>query len=186
MIKEDQIVFETDRLYAVPLSEDDLENIKDQLQDPDVMYAWEGAFSDLMVQSWLANQLERYKMYGFAYNGIRLKSDDTFIGQCGVTMQEVEGRMVHEVGYMLSKRFWKGGFAVEMASACVDYAFDKLKAPFACSIVRDTNEPSIMVAKRLGMTERTRIIKHYRGFTMPHIVFAIERADWEAAKASGK
>ncbi|MGC3953151.1 MAG: hypothetical protein QM804_02665 [Propionicimonas sp.] len=35
------------------------------------------------------------------------------------------------------------------------------------------------VAIRLGMTVRTREVRHYRGVEMPHLVFAITNKDWD-------
>lgn len=175
-----EIVFESERLYATPLKDSDLENIKEQLQDSEVMYAYEGAFSDLMVESWLSKQKKLQEDYGFSLNGIRRKEDDVFVGQCGITMQDVEGRMVHEVGYLLSKRFWHEGYAIEMAKAARDYAFLTLNAPLVCSIVRYTNLPSQKVAQKLGFKEMLRIVKHYRGFTMPHIVFGMDKARYQS------
>lgn len=173
-------VFESERLYARQLTENDFDHIKEQLQDPEVMYAYEGAFSDLMVKSWLAKQLERYREVGFGLNGLITKEGGVFVGQCGVTMQEFEGRMVHEVGYLLSRRYWKQGYAVEAAAAARDYAFTVLHAPFVCCQIRDTNEASQKVAERIGFVRIGEMVKHYRGFTMPHIVYGMTRAQFDA------
>lgn len=178
-----EIVFESERLYARRLTENDFENIRSQLQDPEVMFAYEGAFSDLMVKSWLAKQLERYREVGFGLNGILTKDGDVFVGQCGVTMQEFEGRMVHEVGYLLSRCYWKQGYAMEAAAAARDYAFNVLHAPFVCCQIRDINEASQKVAERIGFTKMGEMVKHYRGFTMPHVVYGMTRAQFDELKA---
>ncbi len=176
------VVFQSERLYARHLCQSDLNNIKEQLQDPEVMYAYEGAFSDLMVRSWLSKQLERYEQDGCGLCALLMKEGDVFIGQCGVTLQEFEGRLVHEVGYLLSKRFWHSGFATEAACAARDYAFEVLQAPFVCSQVRDNNLPSQQVALRAGFRQVGTLVKHYRGFTMPHIVYGMTRAEYQALK----
>ncbi len=184
MSDKQQAVFVSERLYARRMTMDDLSSIKEQLQDPEVMYAYAGAFSDLMVKSWLLRQLERYEQDGCGLYALLTRADDEFIGQCGVTMQEFEGRLVHEVGYLLSKRFWHAGFATEAALAARNYAFDVLKAPFVCAQIRDTNIPSQQVAARIGFTRVGDIVKHYRGFTMPHVVYGMTRAQYEAARSA--
>lgn len=181
----DKIVFESARLYARELTDDDFSNIKEQLQDPEVMAAYEGAFSDMMVKSWLHRQQENYRHTGFGLNGLVTKDGGIFVGQCGVTMQEFEGRLVHEVGYLLSRRFWKQGYAMEAAAAARDYAFEVLKAPFVCCQIRDINLPSQKVAERIGFVRLGEMVKHYRGFTLPHIVYGMKREDYEQLKAAG-
>ena len=178
-----EIIFNSERLYTRQLTNDDLSSIKEQLQDPEVMYAYEGAFSDLMVKSWLLKQMERYTQDGCGLYALLTKDNDTFVGQCGVTMQEFEGRLVHEVGYLLSKRFWHEGYATEAAAAARDYAFEVLNAPFVCAQVRDNNIPSQKVAQRIGFKQVGEIVKHYRGFVLPHIVYGMTRADYLAYKA---
>ena len=44
-----EIIFSSERLYTRQLTNDDLSSIKEQLQDPEVMSAYEGAFSDWAV-----------------------------------------------------------------------------------------------------------------------------------------
>ena len=44
-----------------------------------------------------------------------------------------------------------------------------------CSIIRDNNLASQAVAKRNGMTVTGRLVKHYYGMDMPHLVFSVRR-----------
>ncbi len=178
------IIFKSPRLYTRRLTLNDVPLIKEQLQDPEVMYAYEGPFSDLMVRSWLDKQLARYEEDGCGLYALLTLDDDTFVGQCGVTMQEYEGLLIHEVGYLLSRRFWHLGYAQEGAAAARDYAFDVLHAPRVCAQVRDTNMPSRRVAERIGLKMAGEMVKHYRGFTLPHVVYMQTKAEYEALKAA--
>ena len=47
------IVLETDRLYLREMNQGDMEALCRILKDPEVMYAYEGAFTDEEVQEWL-------------------------------------------------------------------------------------------------------------------------------------
>jgi RimJ/RimL family protein N-acetyltransferase len=56
------------------------------------------------------------------------------------------------VGYLISRPFWRRGFATEAARACRDYAFMVLARDRVISLIRPENGPSQAVARRLGMT----------------------------------
>ena len=135
------------------------------------MYAYGHAFSSAEVQEWLDRQLGRYAQYGFGLWAVELKATGEMIGQCGLTMQDIEGREALEIGYLFEKAHWHRGYATEAAAACKIYAFEVLHAESVCSIIRDTNTASQNVAKRNGMRETERFTKHYYHTDMPHIVF---------------
>ena len=178
-----EIIFETKRLYAKKLTADSIFDLKKMLQDPRVMYAYEGVFDDEMAEAWLNKMLWRYDEYGFALNGIYLKTTDEMIGQCGITMQEYQNSLVPEVGYLFCADFWHQGYATEAAKAARDYAFTVLKAPRVFAFVRDTNTASMNVARRCGLKAIDIIIKHYRNVTMPHIVFDLTQKEWSLLKS---
>lgn len=168
------MIFETKRLYLREMTKDDFGSLCKMLQDNEVMYAYNGAFSDLEVQEWLDRQLARYEKYGFGLWAVILKESGEMIGQCGLTMQPWKDKEVLEVGYLFQKEFWHKGYAAEAARACRQYAFEELNADEVCSIIRDTNIPSQNVALRNGMTDKDTWIKHYRGEDMPHILFSVK------------
>ncbi|WP_277296842.1 GNAT family N-acetyltransferase [Succinatimonas hippei] len=178
-----EIIFETKRLYAKKLTADSIFDLKKMLQDPRVMYAYEGIFDDEMTEDWLNKMLWRYDEYGFALNGIYLKTTDEMIGQCGITMQEYQNSLVHEIGYLFCTDFWHQGYATEAAKAARDYAFTVLKAPRVFAFVRDTNTASMNVARRCGLKAIDIIIKHYRNVIMPHIVFVLTQNEWSLLKS---
>ena len=166
-----EVLLETERLILRKLEQDDLDEVCKLLQDPVVMYAYEGAFSDQEVQVWLDKMFRRYENDGFALWAVVEKGSGELIGQCGITYQEYNGGWVPEVGYLFRKEFWHKGFATEAAIACKEYAFQELNFDEVYSIIRDTNVASQNVARRNGMSEVDILIKYYRGVEMPHIVF---------------
>ena len=178
-----EIIFETKRLYAKKLTADSIFDLKKMLQDPRVMYAYEGVFDDEMVEAWLNKMLWRYDEYGFALNGIYLKTTDEMIGQCGITMQEYQNSLVHEIGYLFCADFWHQGYATKAVKAARDYAFTVLKTPRVFAFVRDTNTASMNVARRCGLKAIDIIIKHYCNVIMPHIVFVLTQNEWSLLKS---
>ena len=169
------MILETERLYLREMVQSDFSSLCKILQDADVMYAYEGTFSDSETQEWLDKQLQRYKSHGFGLWAVILKENDEMIGQCGLTMQDYDGKQILEVGYLFQKAFWHKGYATEAANACKEYAFDKLNANEVYSIIRDTNIPSQNVAMRNGMSVFGALTKHYRNVDMPHLVFSVRR-----------
>lgn len=168
------MILETERLYLRKMEQSDYSALCKILQDEEVMYAYEHAFSDDEVQEWLDRQRKRYEDYGFGLWLVVLKDTDEVIGQCGLTMQDCNGKQVLEIGYLFQKAYWHKGYATETAVACKKYAFETLKAKEVFSIIRDNNIPSQKVAKRNGMKVVDQFVKHYYGMDMPHFVFSIK------------
>lgn len=103
------IILETDRLILRKLTNDDKHDLSLILQYKDVMYAYEHAFSDEEVDIWLNNQLRRYKEDGFGLWAVILKKTGKLIGQCGLTIQQIDNKNVVEVGYLFNKTYWHNG-----------------------------------------------------------------------------
>lgn len=111
-------ILDTDRLILREMYESDFENLCTIMQDAEVMYAYEHAFSDMEVLNWIKWQLKNYQKYGFGLWAVILKETNQFIGQCGITMQNTPEGELHEIGYLFAKRFWHHGYAIEAAKAC--------------------------------------------------------------------
>lgn len=169
------MVLETQRLVLREMTQADFPDLCKIMQDDDVMYAYEGIFSNDEVQRWLDRQIERYKEFGFGLWAVVLKETGIMIGQCGLSMQDFNNSKVLEVGYLFQKDYWHHGYASEAAIACKEYAFDKLDAKEVYSIIRDTNIPSQNVAIRNGMACIDKFIKHYRGVDVPHFLFSAKK-----------
>lgn len=167
------MILQTERLILREMTQEDFPALCDMLYDPDVMAAYEGPFSPEQAQDWLDRQLSRYRQDGIGLWAVVHKQTGHMIGQCGLTWQDADGSTVLEVGYLFSKAYWHQGYATEAAVACRDYAFSVLHADKVYSIIRDTNAASRAVALRNGMTKVGRFVKHYRGVTMPHDIFAV-------------
>lgn len=133
---EKNIIIETDRLFMRKMTYDDIPSLNKILQDEKTMYAYEHAFSDEEVMSWLEKQMKNYETYGFGLFGMILRETGEFIGQCGITMQDFIGKSVPEIGYLLNRDFWHNGYATEAALAMKKYAFEVLSLKEVYSIIR--------------------------------------------------
>lgn len=169
------MILETERLYLRIMHQSDYSALCKILQNDEAMYAYEGAFTDEEVQQWLDKQIKRYKDDGFGLWAVILKESNEMIGQCGLTMQDYDGKQILEVGYLFQRTYWHNGYASEAAIACKVYAFEKLNAEEVFSIIRETNIPSQNVAIRNGMTLTNKFNRHFRGIDIPHLLFSVKR-----------
>jgi len=174
-------ILETERIYLREITQADFDDLCEILQDPEVMYAYQRAhtdqlaFSDIEVHNWLDKQLDRYKQYGFGLWAVVDKITGDFIGQVGLTIQNVEGKEELEIGYLFKKKFWHKGYATETAVACREYAFNSLNKDRVVCIIRDKNFASQRVAERIGMKLESQFIKRYYDLDMLHFVYSIEK-----------
>lgn len=169
------MILETERLSLREMTQDDYASLCRILQDEETMYAYEGAFTDEEVQTWLERQFMRYETLGFGLWAVILKETGQMIGQCGLTMQQWKEEEVLEIGYLFERTHWHHGYATEAAQACKQYAFEQLNAAEVCSIIRDSNTASQNVAIRNRMTVEDTWIKHYRGVDMPHFRYVVKK-----------
>lgn len=173
------MIIETERMILRKMDNGDYSALCKILQDEDVMYAYEHAFSDDEVDEWLKKQLVRYETDGIGLWAVVLKENAEVIGQCGLTKQLWWGENIVEVGYLFRKDFWHKGYATEAAVACKDYAFNRLGEKRVYSIIRDLNLPSRRVALRNGMKVCGVQAKHYYGIEMPHLIYCVSNEDTE-------
>ncbi len=166
-----QWILESERLGFRNISKDDFNNLCLILQDAEVMYAWEHAFSDDEVHDWINKNLTRYSNEGFSYFAAIEKSTDKFIGVVGPLKANIDGTAYIEIAYIFNKAFWGKGYAYEGAKACVNYSFDKLKADKVIAQIRPDNLPSRKVAEKLGMKMEGEYLKHYNGKDIPHLIY---------------
>ena len=169
------IILETSRLYLRKIQKNDDRLISEILQDIDVMYAWEHAFSNDEVADWINENRMRYERDGYGYWAVIHKMSERLIGVCGLLKEQADYENYVGLGYIFNKDYWGRGYALESASACVDYAFHTLKVKELTAQIRPNNLPSRKVAEKLGMEVKKEFIKRYRGKEMLHLIYFLER-----------
>ena len=88
------IILETKRLILRELEQNDFNETCKLLQDPIVMYAYEGPFNKKEVQEWLDKQFKRYQNEGVGLWGVIEKCNNELIGQCGITYQDYKDKKI--------------------------------------------------------------------------------------------
>ena len=87
---EEEFKLEGKNLYLRRLVIGDLPDLKEMLQDKEVMSAWGRILSEEEALEWLQNQLDSYRDYGFGLWAVIEKSSSRMVGQCGLTWQKIE------------------------------------------------------------------------------------------------
>ena len=138
-------------------------------------------FDEARVQNWIARNRQRYQTDGFGLLAVVRKDTGELIGDCGLTIQNIHGHPLPEVGYHIRKDHWRQGYGSEAAAACVRCAFEHTQYPAVYSYMKYTNIPSRRTAMKCGMEFQEEYPDPDNGFTA---VYTISRETWAIALQS--
>lgn len=165
---------ETNRLYVRPYEEADLHDALTVLGDRETMSFYPQVYSEEQVAAMIRQSIETHRLHGYGRYAVIEKVGGEFIGDCGITIQDIDGKEEHEVGFRIGKAKWGRGYAHEAASALIKYGFDVLALGRLCSYMASDHGQSRRVAEKLGMTlEKQYRNPRNRGFLT--CVYAIHR-----------
>ncbi|GAC1367210.1 MAG: GNAT family N-acetyltransferase [Ktedonobacteraceae bacterium] len=166
------IIFETERLLFRPLMLSDLDALATLYADPDVTRFLGGPRDRAEVQRALTGYMREYEVYGHSFFATIRKEDETFIGQCGLLNQEVEGRGEIELAYVLARPYWQQGLALEGTRAIRDFGMQKKGFLRLISLIPPANEASIHIAEDIGMKFERSVSQWGQNFSL----YAINKA----------
>lgn len=173
------MVIETERLILREYKWSDFDAIYEIISDAETMQHYPKPYDEAGAKRWIEWSLQNYKQYGFGLWAAILKETGEFIGDCGVTIQNIDGQQLPEIGYHINKRFWRKGFGSEAARAVRDWAFENTEYDILYSYMKYTNTGSYSTAKAIGM----RKIKEYPDEQNKLLcVYAITREEWKLLK----
>lgn len=165
-------IIETKRLYLRELTLDDTDELMKVLSDSESMQFYPKPFTDEGVEKWIRWNIDNYKKYRHGLWAVILKEGDVFLGDCGITMQNIDGDIVPEIGFHIIKDYCNKGYATEAAISCRDYAFNVLGYPRVFSYTTVQNVPSQKVAEKMGMS----VYKHFEKNNEQQVVQVIEKS----------
>ena len=148
---EQKIILETERLFLREMNKDDFDALYKVLADRDIMQHYPYTFDEKRVRDWIERNMNRYLENGFGLWGVCLKDTKEMIGDCGLTLQNIEGEMLPEIGYHIRADHQRKGYAKEAASAVRDWAFTNTDYPALYSYCKYTNVGSYKTAESIGM-----------------------------------
>lgn len=105
----------------------------------------------------LIERIERHhEVHGFGLWAVEEQATGTFIGCIGLLVPKFQAHFTPtvEVGWRLAKDFWGKGYATEGAKEVIKYGFEVIGLKEIVSFTALSNQRSIAVMKRLGMTRQ--------------------------------
>ncbi|WP_327726387.1 GNAT family N-acetyltransferase [Streptomyces sp. NBC_00487] len=141
----------TPRLAFRRMTRDDLDDMAALLGDPGVMRHYPRPRTREEALAWIDWNQGLYREEGYGLWLVTLRATGEFVGDCGLTPQEIEGVTELEVGYHVRADLQGNGYATEAAAACRDHARDVLQAKRLVALIRPDNHPSQRVAEKIGL-----------------------------------
>lgn len=152
MIRHPAPPLPTVRLAFRQMTISDLDDMAALLGDPRVMRYYPRPKTRDEALAWIQWNQRLYRQEGFGLWLISLRGTGEFIGDCGLTPQEVDGTVDIEVGYRVRADRQGQGYATEAAAACRDHARDVLGVKRLIAIIHPGNTPSQRVAEKIGLS----------------------------------
>ncbi len=168
-------IIETERLRLREYTLEDFDGLYAILSDPETMKHYPRPYDKKGTARWLDWSLDNYCKYGFGWWAIELKESGEFIGDCGITMQNIDGEALPEIGYHIGKDHWRQGYGKEAAGAVRDWFFENTEFDAVYSYMTASNIASYSTAASVGM-ER---IKEFDDDGVPHYVYRLTREEWK-------
>ena len=145
------LVILTERLFLREMTMDDFDALYKVFADKEIMQHYPYTFDEERVRGWIQRNVDRYNNEGFGLWAVCLRETGEMIGDCGLTLQNIDGQMLPEIGYHIRKDCQKKGYAKEAALAVRDWAFKNTSYPAIYSYCKYTNVPSFKTAESIGM-----------------------------------
>lgn len=151
--------FETSRLHAHKIQEQDLNNLYLLLSNPEVGKTIpNGVHSFDQTKEVMTRLLNRWPTCGFGSYMFHDKSGN-FIGRAGLHTAIIEDKEEIILSYALIPEYWNKGFATEMAQSLVKIGFEELKFESIVCFTPPTNKASQRVIEKSGFTYEKNILE---------------------------
>jgi len=169
-----KVILETERLLLREMTEQDFDALYQVFSDREIMCHYPYTFDEERVREWILRNMNRYKENGFGLWAVCLKETGEVIGDCGLTLQNIEGTMLPEIGYHIRRDCQRKGYAKEAALAVRDWAFANTDHPALYSYCKYTNTGSIATAESIGMHFCKEYPDEANGITHVSVIFREE------------
>ncbi len=154
------VILETERLVLRELELTDTAELSKVLSDEESMKYYPRPFTAREVNAWIERNIERYAECGYGLWAVIEKKSGVFVGDCGITMQDIDGSFLPEIGFHIITCYRGRGYAAEAAAACRDYAFTYSGFDRVYSYTGTDNLAAQKVALKIGMKEIKRYVRN--------------------------
>ena len=173
----------TERLILKPISQKYKEEIYNHFSDPNVT-----KYMDIDVLESLEKAEEIISYYTEredkeeCYRWVVLKNDDnTFLGTCGFNSWEKQRANRAEIGYDLSKKYWKKGFMSEAVVRLIKHGFEILNLHRIEAKVTEGNTPSCKLLEKLHFKKEgfLRDYNYWKGDYVSEYMYSLLKSEYQ-------
>lgn len=179
----------TPRLVLRQWREDDLPPFATLNAHSEVMRHFPAPMTRAQSDAFAAHVQETIARQGWGWWAVEVRGGAPFIGFVGLNRPGFDAHFTPavEIGWRLDRRYWGSGYATEAATAALTFAFDELELAEVVSFTALTNERSMRVMRRLGMThDPAEDFDHPAladGPLRRHALFRIRREQWRKRRS---
>ena len=172
-----KIIAETDRIYLREFILEDAIHFYNMNADYNVLkYTGDDAFKSVEEATAFLKNYNPYDLYGMGRWAVCLKTDDAFLGWCGLKYHPNE-KLV-EVGYRFYQSHWNKGYATESTKLSIQYGFNVLKLKDIYAHAHDDNTASHRVIEKC----RLSFLKNGIYDNMPAKLYKIKNSNYQVKK----
>ena len=151
---------ETERLILRELAPGDLPRLIEIRSAPEV-YQYLGGLkmqNPESIKKRMKVYIDSYDIYGFGAGAMIWKKTGEMFGWSG--LMKLEDLDEVEVGYGMTKEFWRKGIGLECASAWLDFGFKKIGLERIVALAVPENVGSWRIMEKLGMSYEKNVDHH--------------------------
>lgn len=100
---------------------------------------------------------------------LETKNPSENIGCCGILRRELQGNEEFDLGYLIVKKHWGKGFAIEASKAMMDYVVRHHGVKRITAWPSKENPPSVRVVEKLGFNYERQIHQEHYGTTLENM-----------------
>jgi len=167
-------MIETERLLMRQYFLEDIPKVIEQRTDAEIARYIGGA--KLQTPEFIENRIkfsiENYKTYGFGMCAMIWKETGENIGWSGLQPLEDSGEI--EVGYGMTKDFWRRGIGFECAAAWLKFGFETANLERIVACANKENTGSWRIMEKCGM--KYEGLKHHYGMDL--VFYAISKEEF--------
>lgn len=176
----------TDRLRLRQWREADLAPFAALNADPEVMRYFPASLARAHSDAFAGHVSAAIEETGWGLWAVEVRDGPPFVGFVGLNPATFESHFTPavEVGWRLAREHWGHGYATEAAGAALSFGFEQLRLDEIVSFTAASNQRSVAVMRRLGMTrDAAGDFDHPRVADGPlrrHVLYRISQDQWRS------
>ena len=153
-------ICETKRCIIREITVEDVDRLYEIYSEPSITEYMEDLFENPKEEKEYTMQYIKniYHMYGYGMWIIEEKQTGQIIGRAG--LEQNEGMEGLELGYVIAVPYQRKGYAYEVCSAILDYAWENLETEVITSAIEKGNVASEKLCQKLGFIHVCEFVKN--------------------------